>query len=59
MKGVIRRFGNDEEGSTVIEYALIACIVSIAVVAGLTGTRTTLNSSLSEVGSQLESNAAN
>lgn len=36
MKAFITRFNNDESGATAIEYGLIAGIVSIVIVAGLT-----------------------
>lgn len=54
-----RAFRKDDRGSVAIEYALVACIVSIAIVVGLTNTKTTLNTSLSDVGSQMKSNASN
>lgn len=33
--GALRRFGRDEEGAQVVEYALIIAVVSIALVVAL------------------------
>jgi len=38
----VRTFASDESGATSIEYALIASIVSVAVIAGLMGVRGSL-----------------
>lgn len=38
----LRDFTSDESGATSIEYALIASIVSLAVIGGLTGVRASL-----------------
>ena len=35
MKEAIKRFWNDEEGATAIEYGLIAGLISVAIVAVL------------------------
>jgi pilus assembly protein Flp/PilA len=37
-KPVIREFGRAETGATAIEYALIACLVSVFIVGALTMT---------------------
>jgi pilus assembly protein Flp/PilA len=37
LTGLLRRFLSEAHGATAIEYALIAGIVSVAVVAGATG----------------------
>ncbi len=36
MKRQIMQFMNDEEGATAIEYGLIAGLVSVAIIGGLT-----------------------
>ncbi|AGK56506.1 Flp/Fap pilin component [Hyphomicrobium denitrificans 1NES1] len=38
----LRGFARDESGATSIEYALIASIVSLAIIGGLTGVRASL-----------------
>lgn len=55
---LVRSFGNDESGSPSLEYALVAGIISIAVVAGLTSASTTVNSTMTEVGTELQSNSS-
>jgi pilus assembly protein Flp/PilA len=56
---LLRSFRDDDEGATAIEYALIAGVVSIAIVAGLTNIGGALNSSLSDAGNKLDSQLAN
>lgn len=48
------RFVKDESGATAIEYALIAGIVSIAIVAALTQISGTLQGSFNNIGTQLD-----
>jgi pilus assembly protein Flp/PilA len=36
LKDLIKRFGDDEEGAAAIEYALIAALIAIAIIAGAT-----------------------
>jgi len=38
----LRDFVNDESGATSIEYALIASIVSLVIIGGLTGVKAAL-----------------
>ena len=42
LTSVLCKFVHDEDGATSIEYALIACIVSLVIIGGLTGVRTVL-----------------
>ncbi len=44
-----RKFAADETGATAIEYALIAAIISVAIVSSLKLVRTALNSNLGSV----------
>ena len=55
----LKSFADDQSGATAIEYALIAGIISIAIVAALTNTRTELTSTFNKVGTELKNNAAN
>ena len=48
------RFLDDESGATAIEYALIAAIVSISIVAGLQNIRGSLQSTFTSVNSELD-----
>lgn len=54
-----KSFASDESGATSIEYALIASIVSMCIVAGLTSSRDSLTATFNKVGSELSSNVAN
>ena len=51
----IARFTSDDSGATSIEYALIASIVSIVMVAALNSIATSLNTSLSKASSGIAS----
>jgi pilus assembly protein Flp/PilA len=53
MKTVIARFTKDESGATAIEYGLIAAIVGIGIVVGLTQLQTGLNTLFGNVNTQL------
>lgn len=39
MRESIMKFIRDEEGATVIEYALIASLIAVALIASMTGLR--------------------
>lgn len=43
---MIRRFLSDRGGSTAIEYGLIGALIGIAILAGLTGTTSSVGGSL-------------
>lgn len=51
-------FADDESGATSIEYALIAGIISIAIVASLTSVSGELQSTFSKVEAELSTNLA-
>jgi pilus assembly protein Flp/PilA len=42
MKNLITRFKNDESGATAIEYGLIAGLISVVIIAGVTSVGTGL-----------------
>lgn len=42
LPSCLRDFASDESGATSIEYALIASILSLAIIGGLTGVRGSL-----------------
>ena len=48
------KFGQDERGATAIEYALIAGIVSLSIIIGLTGIRDSLQNELNGVAPTLQ-----
>jgi pilus assembly protein Flp/PilA len=55
----ISHFLDDESGATAIEYALIAGIVSISIVAALQAVRGSLQSTFNNVNSELSAANSN
>jgi len=53
MKTVIGRFVKDESGATAIEYGLIAAIVGVGIIVGLTQLKTGLNTLFGNINTQL------
>jgi pilus assembly protein Flp/PilA len=53
MKTVIARLIKDESGATAIEYGLIAAIVGVGIIVGLTQLQTGLNTLFGNVNTQL------
>jgi pilus assembly protein Flp/PilA len=51
--GLIKRFLEDEKGATAIEYALIAGIIGIGIVASLGTLKTGLNTIFNNVNTSL------
>lgn len=49
MKKQILRFLSDETGATAIEYALIASLIAIAIIAGARSLGTNINSKFNAV----------
>ena len=56
---ILSRFLDDESGATAIEYALIAAIVSISIVAALQNVRGSLQSTFNSVNSELDAANSN
>ena len=53
MSKFVARFMKDESGATAIEYGLIACLISVAVVAILGSVGDNLNATFKTVNSEL------
>ena len=53
MKNLFFRFANDETGVTAIEYGLIAAIVGVGIIVGLTQLKTALNTLFGTVSTNL------
>jgi pilus assembly protein Flp/PilA len=49
MSKIFTRFIKDEGGATAIEYGLIAALVAVVIIVGLTSLGTTLNGTFSTV----------
>lgn len=58
MTSIFSRFLKDESGATAIEYGLIAAIVGVGIIAGLTTLKTSLNGIFENVGGQLDGQKA-
>jgi len=53
MRRIIANFINDQTGATAIEYGLIAAGISIAIIVAVNGLGTTLNTTFTNVNTQL------
>ena len=58
MKNLIARFVRDEQGQDLIEYALLAGFISLAVVTAVTNVGTSLNQLYQNVDSQVDNAAS-
>ncbi len=55
MNTVVARFVKDESGATAIEYGLIAAIVAVGIIVGLSNLRDGLNTLFSNVDTNVTS----
>ena len=53
MTNFVARFVKDESGATAIEYGLIACLISVAVITILTSIGSSLQTTFTEVNTAL------
>ena len=53
MKTTLTRYAKDESGVTAIEYGLIAAIVGVGIIVGLTTLQTGLNTIFNNVNTNL------
>ncbi len=58
MKQALRNLLQDESGQDLIEYALVAAIIGLAAVAGMSTLATNISNAFSAVGSKLSSAVA-
>jgi pilus assembly protein Flp/PilA len=58
MKNLIARFVRDEQGQDLIEYALLAGFISLAVVTAVTNVGTSLNTLYQNVDSKVDDAAS-
>ena len=54
MKKKIISFIKDEDGVTAIEYGLIAALIAVVIIAGVTFVGTSLNSKFSYIASEVD-----
>ena len=53
MSKFVARFAKDESGATAIEYGLIACLLSVGIIAALQVVGAQLNTAYTSVGTAL------
>jgi len=51
---IFRKLVGDNKGATAIEYGLIAALIAVAAIAAMKGVGTTLNSTFSNVSTQMQ-----
>jgi pilus assembly protein Flp/PilA len=54
MKNLLSRFANDEAGATAIEYGLIAALVAVAIITGITALGTSLDGIFTSISGALD-----
>lgn len=53
MKNLFRRFSRDINGATAIEYALIASLISVAIIGGVTAVGTNSTVTMDEISEKM------
>ena len=53
MTNLFSRFVRDESGATAIEYGLIAALIAVVIITGLTTVGTNLNAKLNSIATSL------
>jgi pilus assembly protein Flp/PilA len=53
MRKFFKLFAADEKGATAIEYGLIAALIAVVIITGLTAIGTNLNTSLAAIATDL------
>lgn len=54
MTNILARFLNDESGATVIEYGLIAALISVALITGATALGDAINDKFTLIASKVD-----
>ncbi|MDP3407342.1 Flp family type IVb pilin [Bosea sp. (in: a-proteobacteria)] len=54
MTNLVKSFIKNESGATAIEYGLIASLVAVAAIAGMTTLGTSLKTTFTDIGGQLK-----
>ena len=52
-QSIFARFFNDEAGATAIEYGLIAALIAVAVIGGVTTLGSNANATFEKVGAEM------
>ena len=53
MREIVRAFAANEDGATAIEYTLIAALIAVVIITGLTTIGTNLNTSIASIATDL------
>jgi pilus assembly protein Flp/PilA len=53
MSKFLRKFGVDEKGATAIEYGLIASLIAVAIIGGVTAVGTKLSATFTTISNSL------
>ncbi|MFC7291259.1 Flp family type IVb pilin [Hirschia litorea] len=53
MKNLMKKFFNDESGATAIEYGLIAALISVAIITGVSTVGNNANATFNEVSGKM------
>jgi pilus assembly protein Flp/PilA len=53
MRGIFAKFIINEDGATAIEYGLIAALIAVVIITGLTSVGTNLNTQLASIATSL------
>ena len=53
MRGIIAKFVRNESGATAIEYGLIAALIAVVIITGLTTVGSNLNAQLGSIATSL------
>ena len=51
---VLKHFWNDESGATAIEYGLIAALIAVVIITGVTAVGTKLSTTFSDLSTNLK-----
>jgi pilus assembly protein Flp/PilA len=54
MRNVLNRFFKDESGATAIEYGLIAALIAVVIIGGVTAVGTSLSSTFTNLSTSLK-----
>jgi pilus assembly protein Flp/PilA len=55
LKSILGQLHQDESGQDLIEYALVAALIALAAVAGMSFVASAINNAFSKIGSRLSS----
>jgi pilus assembly protein Flp/PilA len=54
MRKILLNFGKDESGATAIEYGLIAALIAVVIITGVTAVGTNLSQTFTSLSTQLK-----